>query len=53
MSSDLKAILKQVAEEDYENKELEIEENLLSFKSVLLEIAKAKNWGLAIWVEET
>jgi hypothetical protein len=52
-SSDLKAILKQVAEEDYENKELEIEKNLSSFKSLLLEIAKAKKWDLAIWVEGT
>ena len=50
-SSDLETILKQVAEEDYENKELEIEQNFSSFKSLLLEIAKAKKWDLAIWVE--
>jgi hypothetical protein len=52
-SSDLETILKQVAEEDYENQELEIEKNLSSFKSLLLEIAGAKKWDLAIWVEGT
>lgn len=52
-SSELKAILNQVAEEDYANEELEIEQSLLRFKSLLLEIAKAKKWDLAIWVEGT
>jgi predicted transcriptional regulator len=50
-SSDLETILKQVAEEDYASEELEIEKNLLRFKSLLLEIAKAQKWDLAIWVE--
>jgi len=52
-SSELKTILNQVAEEDYASEELEIEKNLLRFKSFLLEIAKAKKWDLAIWVEGT
>jgi len=46
-------ILKQVAEEDYTSEKLDIEKNLLRFKSLLLEIAKAKKWDLAIWVEGT
>jgi hypothetical protein len=50
-SSELKAILTQVAEEDYASEELEIEKNLSRFKSLLLEIAKSKRWDLAIWVE--
>jgi hypothetical protein len=50
-SSDLKLVLNHVAEEDYTNKELEIEKNLSRFKSLLLEIAKAKKWDLTIWVE--
>jgi hypothetical protein len=52
-ASDLRVILKQVAEDDYINEELDIEKNLLRFKSLLLEIAKAKKWDLAIWVEGT
>jgi hypothetical protein len=52
-SLELKSILYQVAEEDYASEELEIEKNLLRFKSLLLEIAKAKTWDLAIWVEGT
>jgi hypothetical protein len=52
-SSELKAILKQVAEEDYTSEELEIEKSLSRFKSLLLEIAKSKKWDLAIWVEGT
>jgi hypothetical protein len=47
----LKAILNQVAEEDYADEELEIGKGLSRFKSLLLEIAKAKKWDLAIWVE--
>jgi hypothetical protein len=52
-SSDLEAILKQVAEEDYESKELGIEKNFSNFKSLLLKIAKAGKWDLAIWIEGT
>jgi hypothetical protein len=52
-SSELKAILNQVAEEDYASEELKIEKSLLRFNSLLLEIAKAKKWDLAIWVEGT
>jgi hypothetical protein len=51
MSSDLKIILDKVVEEDYHQKELEIKNRFESFKSLLLEIAKAKKWDLAIWVE--
>jgi hypothetical protein len=53
MSSDLKDILNQVVEEDYAKEELKVEKGLLRFKSLLLEIAKAQNWDLAIWVEGT
>ena len=53
MSSDLKDILNQVVEEDYAMKELEIEKGLSRFKSLLLEIARAQKWDLAIWVEGT
>ena len=53
MSSNLKGILNKVAEEDYASEEVEIEKNLSLFKSLLLEIAKAKTWDLAIWVEGT
>ncbi len=56
MSSDLKAILSKVIEEDYKRKELEIEKRFeetrfARFKSLLQEIAKAKKWDLAISVE--
>jgi hypothetical protein len=51
MSSYLKAVLDNVVEEDYERKELEIEKGLERFKFLLREIAKAKKWDLAIWVE--
>jgi hypothetical protein len=53
MASNLKGILNKVAEEDYASEEVEIEKNLSLFKSLLLEIAKAKTWDLAIWVEGT
>ncbi len=49
----MKTILNQVAEEDYANEEMEIEKGLSRFKSLLLEIAKANKWDLAIWVEGT
>ena len=52
-SSDLKFILTKVAEEDYASEEMQIEKNLPQFKSLLLEISKAKTWDLAIWVEGT
>jgi hypothetical protein len=52
-SSELKAILNQVAKEDYTSEEFEIEKNLSRFKSLLLEIGKTKKWDLAIWVEGT
>ena len=50
-SSDLKTILDKVIEEDYKRKELEIEKRFENFKTLLREIAKAKRWDLAIWVE--
>jgi hypothetical protein len=53
MSLDLKAILNKVIEEDYKRKELEIEKELERFKHLLREIARAKKWDLAIWVEGT
>jgi hypothetical protein len=52
-SSDLLMILTQVAKEDYASEELEIEKDLERFKSLLSEIARAKKWDLAIWVEGT
>ena len=50
-SSDLKTILDKIIEEDYKQKELEIEKRFEHFKTLLSEIAKAKRWDLAIWVE--
>lgn len=50
-SSDLSAILKKVAEEDYKNENAEIEEGLERHKSLILKIAKVKKFDLAIWVE--
>jgi hypothetical protein len=51
LSLDLKSILDKVVEEDYKQKEGEIEKRLENFKFLLLDIAKAKKWDLAIWVE--
>ena len=51
MSSDLKIILDKVIEEDYKRKELEIEKGFERFKSLLHEIASAKKWDFAIWVQ--
>jgi hypothetical protein len=51
MSSDLKKILVNVIEEDYKQKELEVEKGIERFKKLLREIAAAKKWDLAIWVE--
>lgn len=50
-SSDLKTILEKVIEEDYKRKETEMEKRFQNFKMLLSEIAKAKRWDLAIWVE--
>ena len=51
MSSDLKFVLDKVIEKDYKRREFEIEKNLEHFKNLLCEIARAKKWDLAIWVE--
>lgn len=51
MSSELKAILNKVVEEDYKNEEMMIEARLERYKSLILKIAKAKKWDLRIWVE--
>ena len=51
LSLDLKSILDKVVEEDYKEKEGEIEKRLENFKVLLRDIAKAKKWDLAIWVE--
>jgi hypothetical protein len=51
MSSNLKTILEKVIEEDYKRKEIEIEKRVKNFKTLLYEIAEAKRWDLAIWVE--
>ncbi len=51
MSSDLRAILHRVVEEDYESVEVAIDERLERFKSLILQIAKAKKWHLLIWAE--
>lgn len=50
-SSDLRAILKKVAEEDYKSENAEIEEGLERYKSLILKIANVKKFDLAIWVE--
>ena len=51
MSLDLKSILDKVLEEDCKQKEGEIEKRLKNFSVLLRDIAKAKKWDLAIWVE--
>jgi predicted transcriptional regulator with HTH domain len=51
MSFDLKIVLDKVVEEDYNRRTLEVEKNLERFKNLLCEIAKAKKFDLAIWVE--
>jgi hypothetical protein len=51
MSLDLKTILDTVVEEDYRKKEEKIGKRLENFKVLLRDIAKAKKWDLAIWVE--
>jgi hypothetical protein len=51
MSLDLKTILDTVVEEDCKQKEEKIEKRLENFKVLLRDIAKAKKWDLAIWVE--
>ena len=51
MSLDLKEILSGVVEEDHKRMEMELEQGLERFKSLLFEIEKAKKWDLAIWVE--
>ena len=51
MSLDLKTILDKVVEEDCKQKEEKIEKRLENFKVLLRDIAKAKKWDLAIWVE--
>ena len=51
MSQDLKSILDTVVEEDFIQKELEIEKGIGRFKSLLLKIAEIKKWDLAIWIE--
>jgi hypothetical protein len=51
MSSELKTILKRVAEEDLKSEETDIRERLPHYKSLILKIEKAKKFDLAIWVE--
>jgi hypothetical protein len=51
MSSELKTILEKVAEEDYEHEKTLIEERLEHFRSLLLKIAKARNWDFPVWIE--
>jgi hypothetical protein len=51
MSLDLKTILDTIVEEDYRKKEEKIGKRLENFKVLLRDIAKAKKWDLAIWVE--
>ena len=51
MSSELKIILDKVIDEDYKQKELAIEKRFEHFKALLHEIARAKKWDLAIWVQ--
>jgi len=51
MSSELKVVLQKVAEEDFETEETKIEQELQGYKSLILEIAKAKKWDIPVWVE--
>jgi len=51
MSSDIKEILRRIAEEDYESEKQEIDGRLDRCKSLILEIAKVKRFDLAISVE--
>jgi hypothetical protein len=51
MSSDLRAVLHKVAEEDYKREIADIDEGLERYKTLILKIFRAKKWDLAIWVE--
>ena len=51
MSADLLAILRKVAEEDYEGEKAAVDKELKRYKSLILEIAEAKKWDLVVWVE--
>jgi DNA-binding HxlR family transcriptional regulator len=51
MSVDLKRMLQKVAEEDYQSENVQIEERLDRYKSLILRIAKAKKWDFPVWVE--
>jgi hypothetical protein len=53
MPSDLEAILRKVAEEDYKSEIRDIEDGLERYKSLILKIAKAKKWDLLVWIEGT
>jgi hypothetical protein len=53
VSSELRANLKKVVEEDYESDERQIEEDVERFKSLLTKIAKAGKWDLTVWLEGT
>lgn len=51
MSSELMETLHKVAEEDWESRKSAIDEGLERYKSLILQIAKAKKWDLRVWVE--
>jgi len=51
MSSDLRQILRRVAQEDYAREEKAIERGLDRYKTFLLEIARVKTFDPAIWIE--
>lgn len=51
MSSELMETLHKVAGEDCESRIAAIDEGLNRYKSLILQIAKAKKWDLLVWVE--
>ncbi len=53
MSSELKLILKKIAEEDYEHEEMEFEKAINRYRSLLIEIAEAKKIDITVSVEGT
>jgi hypothetical protein len=53
MSTELKARLNKVSEEDHEQDEKNLEAELPRIKTLLLKIAQAKKFDILIWMEGT
>jgi hypothetical protein len=51
MSSELKTILKKVAEEDFKSEETIIDERIRNYKSLILKIAEVGTFDLPVWIE--